>query len=207
MLGEPGPDVALLDAHLAHLIDCGDHELAFALRAHRAALTTSLQSLPRWAARLERETDRRLALDLRDAVGRFVAARRSTFGGTLRFVPPAIPFYVRFPRGDLEPVLDVLLDNAGAAGAKNVGMEIVHGRRGRMALIVADDGPGIPAELREEVFRPDYSTGGGGFGLAHAREVLQRMGATIDLEPGDAGARFRLELEALEPPVEGARQA
>ena len=39
--------------------------------------------------------------------------------------------------------------------AKNVGVKATH-TRGRLTVIVDDDGPGIPAERREDVFRPFF---------------------------------------------------
>ncbi|PYC74052.1 two-component sensor histidine kinase [Streptomyces tateyamensis] len=68
-------------------------------------------------------------------------------------------------------------------------------------LTVADDGPGIPAELHEQLFerfvRADQTraraTGGTGLGLAIARAVALAHGGTLTLEPGP-GARFVLRL-------------
>ncbi|MFE0461669.1 sensor histidine kinase [Kitasatospora sp. NPDC058965] len=68
-------------------------------------------------------------------------------------------------------------------------------------LAVADDGPGIAPELREQLFerfvRGDQArsraTGGTGLGLAIARAVATAHGGTLTLEPGP-GARFVLRL-------------
>ena len=58
---------------------------------------------------------------------------------------------------------------------------------------VEDDGPGIPAEKREEVFESGYSTsnGGTGFGLAIVAEVADAHGWDVCVTEGAAGgARF-----------------
>jgi two-component system osmolarity sensor histidine kinase EnvZ len=70
--------------------------------------------------------------------------------------------------------------------------------RGRSVLVnVDDDGPGIAAERREEVFRPfeSGSTGGTGLGLTIARDIVRAHGGDISLEESPLGglrARVRL---------------
>ena len=62
-------------------------------------------------------------------------------------------------------------------------------------VTVADRGPGIPADRREDVFRPFYrletsrnrETGGSGLGLAVARSIVRRHGGDIVLEDRDGG--------------------
>jgi two-component system osmolarity sensor histidine kinase EnvZ len=71
-------------------------------------------------------------------------------------------------------------------------------RQGRMVLVtVDDDGPGIPPERRESVFRPFESdaTGGTGLGLTIARDIVRAHGGEIVLEDSPLGglrARIRL---------------
>jgi two-component system osmolarity sensor histidine kinase EnvZ len=70
--------------------------------------------------------------------------------------------------------------------------------RGRSVLVnVDDDGPGIAAEKREDVFRPfrSGSTGGTGLGLTIARDIVRAHGGDISLEDSPMGglrARVRL---------------
>ena len=64
-------------------------------------------------------------------------------------------------------------------------------------VIVADDGPGIPAAEREKLFLPYYSTKGrgSGLGLAIVRRIIAEHGGSIDV--GDnvpRGTRFTIEL-------------
>jgi two-component system osmolarity sensor histidine kinase EnvZ len=70
--------------------------------------------------------------------------------------------------------------------------------RGRSVLVnVDDDGPGIAADRREDVFRPfqSGSTGGTGLGLTIARDIVRAHGGDISLEDSPLGglrARVRL---------------
>ena len=62
-------------------------------------------------------------------------------------------------------------------------------------ILVDDDGPGIPAVSREEVFRPFFrldrsrnpTTGGTGLGLTIARDVARGHGGDVVLESAPAG--------------------
>ena len=61
---------------------------------------------------------------------------------------------------------------------------------------VADDGPGIPAEVRARMFRPFYTTKehGTGLGLSYVTNVAKAAGGSITLEDAPRGATFRLVL-------------
>ena len=76
-------------------------------------------------------------------------------------------------------------------------------RRGRVEIMVDDDGPGVPADKREDVFKPFFrldpsrnaETGGIGLGLTIARDILRGHGG--DLTLGDSplgGLRAVLQL-------------
>ncbi len=63
----------------------------------------------------------------------------------------------------------------------------------------ADTGPGVPAELREQIFNPFFTTkrDGVGLGLSLVSRIIDEHGGSIRLasEPGE-GARFRIFLPA-----------
>ncbi len=63
---------------------------------------------------------------------------------------------------------------------------------------VIDDGPGVPAQIRERIFEPFVSHGkksGTGLGLAIARGIIEAHGGKIGLaEATERGARFYIEL-------------
>jgi two-component system osmolarity sensor histidine kinase EnvZ len=86
-----------------------------------------------------------------------------------------------------------LVANAQRYGA-NIAIEAVREQR-FLTIHVDDDGPGIPPEKREEVFRPflrldearnqDY--GGTGLGLAIARDIARAHGGDISLSTSPLG--------------------
>ncbi len=63
-------------------------------------------------------------------------------------------------------------------------------------ITVRDHGPGINAELRADLFerftRGDHTTPGMGLGLAVARALAERLGATLELIDPPVGAQFDL---------------
>ncbi|MCL2830303.1 MAG: HAMP domain-containing histidine kinase [Betaproteobacteria bacterium] len=65
-------------------------------------------------------------------------------------------------------------------------------RRGEILLSIADDGEGIPDDLRQHVFEPFFTTNprGTGLGLFIARELCDANGAHLELLENDPGARF-----------------
>lgn len=65
----------------------------------------------------------------------------------------------------------------------------------RVELVVADTGPGIPAECLSRIFHPGFSTrpGSPGLGLAVCRMIVEQHEGSITVESGpERGARFRL---------------
>ena len=54
-------------------------------------------------------------------------------------------------------------------------------------VVVEDEGPGIPEDLRERVFEPFYTTRqqGSGLGLSIARELTERNGGSLDIVSRD----------------------
>ena len=58
-------------------------------------------------------------------------------------------------------------------------------------LHVEDDGPGIPPGVREQLFRPFFTTKseGTGLGLAIAKKIIEEQGGTLELwNPGGRAA-------------------
>ena len=69
----------------------------------------------------------------------------------------------------------------------------------RLKLLVADDGPGVPAELGDRIFRPFVTAklAGTGLGLPMALNVARDHGGSLELvhtPEGFAGATFRVTL-------------
>jgi signal transduction histidine kinase len=123
--------------------------------------------------------------------------------------PVGIRLAERLPQIDadknqLNQVVLNLVENArDAIGSRSEGRITVSTRLGeasdRVMLIVEDNGPGIPLDLKDKVFAPYFTTkhtkGGTGLGLAIVHRIVSDHGGRIALAdaPG-GGALFAIEL-------------
>ena len=112
-------------------------------------------------------------------------------------------------RESLVSMIDNLINNAikysppGGTVAVHVSRDGTHA-----VLTVADQGPGVPAALRERVFdrffrNPDQSQSGSGLGLAIVKSVVDRHGGEVRLGATASGgllATVRLPLAAADVP-------
>lgn len=115
----------------------------------------------------------------------------------------------------LQRVLFNLVSNAFKFTPAGACVRLSVVRRGdRLAIEVADSGPGIPAEWRDAVFErfrqiqgnAHRRHGGTGLGLAIAKEFVQLQGGTISIaDAPEGGALFTVELPLHAP--EGAAVA
>ncbi len=116
-----------------------------------------------------------------------------------RHFDPELPT-LRLDAPQVKRVLINLVDNAIAAIGERGTIDIrsAFDPVARTAtLIVADDGPGVPAANRESVFAPNFSTKkkGSGLGLAIARRIIEDHGGDIRVEDNTPkGARFVIDL-------------
>ena len=109
---------------------------------------------------------------------------------------------VRVERQDLDEMLGNLVENAAKYGGGRV-FVTVEPRAAHVDVLIEDDGPGIPAERRGELFtrgaRLD-TTGkpGTGLGLAIVRDVAEIYGGSVRLEESEdlGGLLARLSLPA-----------
>jgi len=115
--------------------------------------------------------------------------------------------------GLLRRMLGNLLQNAadGGSEARRRVRVVVTGRRhpaGRSLQVdVEDDGPGIPPELRAQVFVPFFTTRarGTGLGLALVQRTIVDLGGVVDaLEGPRGGALFRIRLPLVAIETESA---
>jgi signal transduction histidine kinase len=107
---------------------------------------------------------------------------------------------------ELNQVWTNLLDNAIDALGEQGTITITTRQDGDCAEIdIGDDGPGIPAEIRDRVFDPFFTTKevgrGTGLGLDTARRILvdrQHGSLTLESRPGATVFRIRLPITAAE---------
>ncbi len=95
-----------------------------------------------------------------------------------------------------------LLRNALQAMPGGGDIDVRAARSGVLVRIeVSDHGSGIPAEIRERIFEPYFSTktGGTGLGLALTKRIIEEHGGKIGFESKAAGTTFWIELPYTEP--------
>lgn len=143
-------------------------------------------------------------------VGQLVEEVLSMARGDLRIaeisaettIEPGLPT-VSADRNQIEQVLINLVTNArqamaGIEGERHLRIEARRAGPDRVAINVADSGPGISADLITKVFDPFVTTKGAtgtGLGLSISYGIVQKHGGTlrVDSPPGH-GATFRIEL-------------
>ena len=59
-------------------------------------------------------------------------------------------------------------------------------------ISISDNGPGIPADIQEKIFRPNFTTksNGNGLGLAISKHIVEGSGGRIEFETSDKGTTF-----------------
>ncbi|MEW6764372.1 MAG: ATP-binding protein [Pseudomonadota bacterium] len=119
--------------------------------------------------------------------------------------------YVTADVSHLDQILTILLDNARQHGKPAVGHQHIRldagplGPQRRPFIDIRDNGPGIPAELRERLFEPFFTTheDGNGLGLFIARELADANQLTLQYHPDVRGEScFRLTFPRREPSPE-----
>lgn len=106
-------------------------------------------------------------------------------------------------RDQLFRVMSNLVRNAMQAieaveGRTDGAIHVAAHREGRKVLVdITDNGPGVPARARENLFKAFQGStkkGGTGLGLVIASELVQAHGGTLKLMDASSGAHFHIEL-------------
>lgn len=141
---------------------------------------------------------------LPDLIHEVATANRHEDGAgvpSVRVIAADVAFEVFGDRAQLYRVFANLVLNAAQAGAKSVRIGIDAAEPG--TIVVRDDGPGIPAKIRERLFRPFAGSAradGSGLGLVIAREIAEAHGGTLTLaasRPGDTVFHLTLPFQRL----------
>jgi len=136
------------------------------------------------------------------------AARYGLRSSTIEFLP-CPDLWVQADANQLRQVLWNVITNADAVGA-SLGRQLritvaaeVDGDA--VAMVIDDDGPGIPEELRQRIFEPFFTTrpDGNGLGLATSHQLVTRNGGVMGVQrsPTLGGARFSIRLPLDTTPI------
>jgi signal transduction histidine kinase len=169
-------------------------------------METDLERLKRVAHRFERigRPPRQESVDLGDLVDRVASYFRARVPTLAQRVTVSSSHQGELVvKGDavlLEWALESLTKNAidalaGRDGRVDISAEPLP--EGRVRVRVADDGPGVPREIRHQIFEPGFSTKekGWGIGLSLARRIVRDShGGDLLLVPSERGATFDIVL-------------
>ncbi|MGO8015071.1 ATP-binding protein [Rhizobium leguminosarum] len=140
---------------------------------------------------------------LKDVIEGAVMLLRSRFAGrmdTLDIDLPPAELQVMGNRIRLEQVLINLLQNALEAVAPKAGEGRVEIRTstdaGMVTVTVADNGPGIPPEIRKGLFTPFNTSkeSGLGLGLVISKDIVGDYGGRMEVSSDSSGTRFIVQL-------------
>jgi signal transduction histidine kinase len=141
-------------------------------------------------------------VDLKSSLGNTVAvlnakARSKSIAVTVG-VEPGLPRVNGFV-GELNQIWANLIDNALDAAPDSGLVEVTATcERQRVVVRIVDNGPGIPAEIRDRLFEPFFTTKpvgkGTGLGLDIVRRLLTRNDAEIEIETAPGRTEFRVSL-------------
>jgi signal transduction histidine kinase len=183
------------------------------LRTHQDTIITAIDKFQRWLREIEHTcqplevqaapSDIRKVIEDVVAVFRPMADRRSI---VLESRTDEAIRMVNIDARHFEQALAAIVGNAlevtADRGKVVIRME-ADGDSAHWRLYIADAGPGIPAELREKIFEPSFTTkrSGHGLGLALARKVVELHGGQIKVEcPPQGGSIFMIRMPAQPDP-------
>jgi two-component system osmolarity sensor histidine kinase EnvZ len=134
--------------------------------------------------------------DLQLLLDEICAAARRAGAQIICTVPDGL--YLTLRPEAMRRAITNLLDN-GRRHAAHIAIAAVSLGERAVRITIDDDGPGIPAEQRDTLFRPfeTASPGGTGLGLAIARDIIGAHGGNILLQDSPMGGlRVLIELPA-----------
>ena len=146
----------------------------------------------------DRGPTRRRSVDLDEVIGQIVLSHLAR-GRLVIWEPSGVRALGR--ADEIAEVVNVLLENAAVHGGPDaVSVRATHDPDGPgVTVVVSDQGPGVPAQLRDRVFdwgvsRPDSP--GQGIGLHVAADIARQLDGRLELVSTPTGATFALHLPA-----------
>lgn len=102
-----------------------------------------------------------------------------------------------------QAILNLLKNSIDALAGKGVIQLKAWQKQGGIKIVISDDGPGIPAQLKDKIFDPFFTTKdtgqGSGLGLFIVHEIVSQHGGTIHIDlQRQAGAAFIIDLPGKE---------
>jgi signal transduction histidine kinase len=151
-------------------------------------------------------------VDLSPSLGNTVAVLKSKARG--KSIAVAIELESGLPRvrgfaGELNQIWGNLIDNALDALPDGGRLEVLAGREGPSVVVrIVDNGPGIPAAIRERIFEPFFTTKGvgkgTGLGLDIVRRLVRHNDGKIEVESQPGRTEFSVTLPIAETDGAGA---
>ncbi|MCF8205870.1 MAG: HAMP domain-containing histidine kinase [Methylotenera sp.] len=212
----------LLRSHQSLLANAS-HELRSPLARLKMAFAMLEDAAPAQRERLSHEIDVNIAeldalveevllasrLEAGSAVGETHAVELLALGAEeaaraeVAFEPETDAARVEGQERLLRRALRNLLDNARRYGGPEVELSL-RSVAGGFEFVVADRGPGVPADLRERIFEPFYRlpghaemAGGVGLGLSLVKQIAERHGGRVSCQSREGGgSRFVIFLPA-----------
>ena len=148
-------------------------------------------------------------LDLAAIVRRSIEEYPSDEDHPIRLISSGGALPVQGDARRIVEVLENLLSNAVKYSPQGGPVTVEVGREKDEAVVrIRDEGLGVPDSERDQIFERFFRTtiakpyGGVGLGLYISREIITRMGGTIELEStGSSGSVFRVSLPLERAPV------
>ena len=106
-----------------------------------------------------------------------------------RVVTNGKKFLYKFRPLEMIIVMDNLLNNSFKAGARNIQVTFDDVKKSDLQMTVKDDGGGIDKRIVAKVFNLGFTTTkGSGIGLYHVKQIIDKMGGSVEVGKTDRGA-------------------
>ena len=116
----------------------------------------------------------------------------------IRYVGPDSGVTVLADQEQISQVFVNIIKNAIQAAPSDiiVVLNALYSER-EIQISISDNGPGIPADIQEKIFRPNFTTksNGNGLGLAISKHIVEGSGGRIEFETSDKGTTFFIYLQ------------